>query len=123
MYLLIEKSTNVVADIQAETFAVNAGFEWIEDKSVTDRTLVNTVTYDKQTKEFTKLPAQPQRPSELTDTFIAQKLEELDTKIESAKVSKEPILGVGQKQEASFNLLYLLVIPVVIGAYLLGKKL
>lgn len=121
MYLLLEKSTNIVRDIQVETFGVTEDFEWVENKDIETRAQVGWI-YDKQTKEFTAPELTTQRPSEISNSEIAQKLVELDAKIENTKGGREPILGAAQPQP-TFNWLYLLVIPVVIGAYFLGKKL
>lgn len=125
MWLLIDEQTDRVLDIQEQPFPVAEGLLWIEDTSITDRSKAVNFTYDRQSKEFTELPTSPTRPSELSNNQIAQKLADLDAKIESTKGGREPVLGVGggETPDPSFNPLYLLLIPVVVGAYLLGKKL
>lgn len=115
MWLLIEKSTDVVADIQAEQFSVDTiRYEWIEDKSVTDRSKVANFVYNKQNKQFTERP-RAEQPRDV----VAEKLASLEAQI--AEVKGEPILGVSE--QPTFNYLYLLAIPVVVGAFILGKKL
>ena len=114
MYLLIEKSTGVVADVQEQPFPVTSDFEWVEDNSVRDRTEVGKSTYNKQNKQFTERP-RAEQPRDL----VKEKLASLEAEI--ASIKGEPILGVSE--QPTFNYLYLLAIPVVIGAYLLGKKL
>lgn len=123
MWILIDEQTDVILDIQEKPFGVAEGWIWVEDKSIKDRSLVGKATYNRQEKEAVLLPAEPLPPRPISNNEIAQKLVELDAKIESTKGEKEPVLGVGAVSEASFNPLYLLLIPVVVGAYLLGKKL
>lgn len=92
MYLLIEKSTNIVRDIQSQPFAVTSDFEWIEDKSITERTTVGW-TYNKDSKEFVAPPLAPSRPSELPNSILTEKIAELEARLEQVD-SKEPRLGV-----------------------------
>lgn len=117
MYSLINKNTGVIEDITAQPFPVTDDFEWVEDTKIKSSDVKKL--YNKETKEITEQPAKPERPQELSNQDIAQKLVELE-----GKLSKEPILGVGeiQAQDQGFNPLYLLLIPVVVGAYFLGKK-
>lgn len=122
MWLLIHEQTNRVLDIQEKPFEVAQGMVWVEDTSITDRSKAANFTYDRQKKEFTELPPQP-----VPRDLVSEKLVTLEAKIQEleTKSGKEPILGVGeiQVQDSSFNPLYLLLIPVVVGAYFLGKKI
>lgn len=122
MWLLIHEQTNRVLDIQEKPFEVAQGMVWVEDTSITDRSKAANFTYDRQNKQFTELPKPPE-PRDLA----AEKIATLETRLQEleTKGTKEPILGVGeiQAQDQGFNPLYLLLIPVVVGAYFLGKKI
>lgn len=117
MYILYYKPTGVIEDIVAQPFPVTEDFEFIEDAKVKPGDIKKL--YNTETKEITERPPQLQRPSELSNAVIAQKLEELEGKID---MKAEPRLGVAEPQP-TFNWLYLLMIPLAIGAYLLGKKI
>lgn len=119
MYLLIEKPTNVVADIQAEQFSVDTvRYEWIEDKSVTDRSKVANFTYNKQNKQFTERP-RAEQPRDI----VAEKLASLEAQV--ASIKGEPVLGIAETADPSLSPLWLLLftIPVALVVYLRSKKL
>lgn len=117
-YILWNKQTNVIEDISTQPFPVTDDFEWIKETKVTQADVKKI--YNKQTKQITERPPQPQRPSELSNVAIVQKLEELEGKIDA----KEPSLGIVQKTQDYGGWVFsgFLIILIIIFAFTRRKK-